>query len=83
MFPEDAFDRFQVRRLCEIINSGTQPIQNLSVLGRVVEFGGDRKAWAQATLKKGLDAYEAFISKTAGKYSFGDSITMADAFLIP
>ena len=26
LWPEGAYDRFQVRRLCEIINSGTQPI---------------------------------------------------------
>ena len=30
-----------------------------------------------------MDAYEAFISKCGGKYSFGDNVTMADAFLIP
>ena len=62
MYPEDAYDKLQVRRLCEIINSGTQPIQNLGVLVRVAEFGGDKKAWAQATIQKGLDTYEAFIS---------------------
>ena len=34
--------KFEIRRLCEVINSGTQPIQNLGVLNRVAEFGGDK-----------------------------------------
>jgi glutathione S-transferase len=32
LLPKDPFKRLQVRRLCEIINSGTQPSQNLAVL---------------------------------------------------
>lgn len=35
LLPKDPLKRFQVRRLCEIINSGTQPIQNLAVLSEV------------------------------------------------
>ena len=46
LLPADKVQRFQCRRLCEIINSGTQPIQNLGVLNRVGEFGGDKKLWA-------------------------------------
>ena len=34
--------KFEVRRLCEIINSGTQPIQNLSVLTEIgARFGAE------------------------------------------
>ena len=32
ILPEDRYQRFQARRLAEVINSGTQPIENLSVL---------------------------------------------------
>ena len=35
LLPKDPLKRFQVRRLCELINAGTQPLQNLSVLNEV------------------------------------------------
>ena len=41
LLPSDPLKRFEVRRLCETINSGTQPIQNLSVINMVAEQGGD------------------------------------------
>ena len=39
--------------------------------------------WAKAVNQKGLDVYEKYISETAGKYSIGDEVTLADAFIIP
>ena len=67
------------------MNSGTQPIQNVAILNRVGEFGGDqkKKEWAIRTIEKGLGVYEELLKDTAGKYSFGDTVTLADAFLIP
>jgi len=35
LLPKDPVKRFQVRRLCEMINSGIQPLQNLGVLKEV------------------------------------------------
>ena len=32
LLPENPIDRQKVRRLCEVINSNTQPIQNLAIL---------------------------------------------------
>ena len=43
LLPSDPKERFQVRRLCEIINSNTQPIQNLQVLQKVQKLGGNQK----------------------------------------
>ena len=83
LLPEDKKDKFAVRRLCEIINANTQPIQNLPVLGKVAEIGGDKEEWARWVIERGLTGYEAQIQQTSGKYSFGDSVTLADAFLIP
>ena len=83
LLPVDAMERMKVRRLCEVINSGTQPIQNLGVLKRVEAFGGDKAAWAKETNLKGLETFEKLVSKTAGKYCHGDEVTLADAFLIP
>ena len=83
LLPADPKDKFEVRRLCEIINSGTQPIQNLGILKKVEEFGGDRAKWGKDIVEKGLGVMESFVAKTKGKYCYGDELTLADAFLIP
>ncbi len=52
-------------------------------MNRVEALGGDRKAWAQTTIIKGLTAIEALLAESAGKYCVGDEITLADVFLAP
>ena len=83
LLPTDPSERFKVRRLCEVINSGTQPIQNVSILGRVNEFGGDKMEWAKVTNRKGLDTFEKLLDQSKGKFCVGDEVTLADIFLIP
>ena len=40
LLPKDPLKKFQVRRLCEMINAGTQPLQNKTVLNEVAtRFG--------------------------------------------
>merc|ERR1712020_83700 len=36
----------QVREICEVINAGTQPMQNLSVLNKHSEIQEERVAWS-------------------------------------
>ena len=85
LLPADALNRFKVRRLCETINAGTQPIQNLSVLQRIEKLAGAEAKipWAVEVNKKGLATFEAFIADTKGTYCVGDQVTLADCFLIP
>ena len=75
--------KFEVRRLCELINAGTQPLQNLGVLQEVEKrFGKEhRNPWGQWALTKGLTAFEKTVAGTKGKYCVGDSVTLADTFL--
>lgn len=55
LMPSCPFKKSQVRTLMEIVNSGIQPLQNVSVLNMVeVEYKGDRKKWAQAWISKGI-----------------------------
>lgn len=85
LFPKDPLKRFTVRRLCEMINAGTQPIQNLAVLNEVSSrFGAEhRQPWAQWAIIRGLTAFEAQVEQTRGKYCLGNIITLADVFLPP
>jgi maleylacetoacetate isomerase len=85
LLPKDAKDRAHVRALSEMINSGTQPFQNISVLKRAAADDAGRKAWAAHYIEKGLRAFDALMAARGdgGPYAFGDSLGMADCFLVP
>ncbi|OAQ70827.1 glutathione S-transferase [Pochonia chlamydosporia 170] len=79
----DAKSRATVRVLCEIIAADTQPVTNLRIMRRVRALGGSAEEWNKELMGEGLKAYEAVVKDSAGKYSVGDTVTMADACLMP
>lgn len=83
LLPADPLGRARVRQLAEIINAGTQPLQNPNV----AEFySGNKEAqvtWNQHWILHGLGAYETLAREVSGKFSYGDSVTLADLCLIP
>lgn len=83
LLPSAPLLRARARQLAEIINAGTQPLVNLGVASRHSEDEGEQKAWNQYWISKGLDAYEALVRETAGRFSVGDTLTLADLCLIP
>lgn len=83
LLPEDPFLRARARGLAEVVNSGIQPLQNLSVTSKVHAFGGDDKAWVKGFIADGLAAFEAQVQETAGRFCVGDSPSIADCCLIP
>ena len=84
LLPDDAFDRAQVRALCEHVNSGVQPLQNLRVTVKVnKDYGADGMKWANYWNQLGLESLEKKLEKTAGKFAFGDAPTLADTIIFP
>jgi maleylacetoacetate isomerase len=95
LLPKDARARALVRNLVNIISNDIQPVTNLRILAGVEKIGGSRAAWAKEYLQNGLDgnpepprvvlmiAYEALVNGSAGLYSVGDKVTMADIVLAP
>lgn len=83
LLPREPFARARVRQLAELVNSGIQPLQNLIVLDKVKELGGDPKTWSAFFIARGLDALE--IEARAGKDRFlaGPVPTLADVCLVP
>lgn len=59
LLPEDLESRFKVREICEIIGSGIQPLQNLSVLQQFDE--GKRSEWASKCIIKGFTGEYIYI----------------------
>ncbi|KYF74326.1 maleylacetoacetate isomerase [Sorangium cellulosum] len=84
LLPADPYLRAKARQLVEMINSGTQPMQNTATLKYVQsELGGDEKAFARRFIASGLAAFQAAASELSGRFCVGDQVTVADLFLVP
>ena len=84
LLPKDPFQRATALSFCEMINSGIQPLQNLSVLKYIEnEFSSDKVKWSQYWIEKGLTACENFLKNKSEGFCFSNQVTLADLFLIP
>jgi len=85
---QGALLRARALELAEVIGSGIQPLQNLSVLKEVKSavHGGEEvpaKVWAKGKMEKGLAACEKLVAAANGRFAAGHVVTVADACLIP
>lgn len=87
LLPKDPYKRARIRQVCEVINSFMHPMGNLKTLKYLeVKHGYTqdmKEEWMAHWLPQGLETLETILQEFAGKYSFGDEITMADVFLVP
>lgn len=84
LMPTTPMERAAAFALAELVNSGIQPLQNLSVLAAVDELqAGQRAGWGRRWITSGLDAYAAETVRHMGRFSVGDAVSWADICLIP
>lgn len=84
LLPKDSFKKAEILSFCEMINSGIQPLQNLSLLNHISEhFKADKLKWSGYWINRGLKALEDFLKEKAGSFCFSNDLTLADLFLIP
>ncbi len=89
LLPSDPKARAQVRALAAIVGCDIHPINNRRILEYLRKtFGADDAAiniWAGTWISAGFDAYEALLTADTqrGRFSHGDSPTIADCYLIP
>lgn len=81
-------DRAKIRALANIVACDIHPINNLRVrryLADVMEVTpGNQKLWIENWIKAGFEAFEKLYNKgPRGRFSYGDTPTIADACLIP
>nr|XP_055160074.1 maleylacetoacetate isomerase isoform X2 [Nyctereutes procyonoides] len=81
LLPQDPKKRAYVHMISNLIVSGIQPLQNLSVLKQLRQENS--LPWAQKAISSGFEALEQILQGTAGKYCVGDEVTMADLCLVP
>ena len=89
LIPRDPVDRARVRLLSQIIACDIQPLQNTSTtlyLKEKLRLDDEWIAiWLREWIVRGLDAYNAHLERDhlSGKFSHGDTPTMADCCLVP
>lgn len=87
LFSKKPAKRARCMELCEIINSGIQPLQNLKVLkevsSRFNQTEAERTAWGRFWMEEGFKALESKLTDTSGLFSLGDKVSAVDCFLVP
>ncbi|KAK5169337.1 uncharacterized protein LTR77_005312 [Saxophila tyrrhenica] len=84
LLPASAAERAWIRQLVNIVACDIQPVTNLRVLHKVKEIGVEVTQWQKPWMLHGLLAYEkTMLRQGVGRYSFGDTLTMADVVLAP
>ncbi|XP_069345171.1 maleylacetoacetate isomerase isoform X1 [Eulemur rufifrons] len=89
LLPQDPKKKASVRMISDLIASGIQPLQNLSILEQVGQE--NQLTWAQNVVTSGFTDYsrglptalERILQSTAGQYCVGDEVSMADLCLVP
>lgn len=83
LLPKDPVARTRSRALANLVAAGIQPLQNLKVMKRVSDDPAKQNAWNRHWITEGLTAYETLAQKSAGRFSVGDQVSVADFCLIP
>jgi maleylpyruvate isomerase len=89
LLPQGAEARAHVRALAAMVGCDIHPLNNRRVLQTLrKQFGADEaavNAWCGTWMSDGFDAYEALVASDTkrGRFSFGDTPTLADVYLIP
>lgn len=83
LLPNNPVERAQVRDLVNVVACDIQPVTNLKILVKVRPLGVVGDEWQREFMGAGLEIYEKIAQGTAGRYSVGDQVTLADIVLVP
>lgn len=89
LLPADPVGRAHVRAVMAAIACEIHPINNLRVLNHLtgtLGFSEDRKLdWYRHWIAEGFAGLEGLLARAGrpGRFTFGDSPTLADAFIVP
>lgn len=87
LLPADPAEAAVVRAMAAIIGCDIHPINNLRVLQALREqFGATDEqvsAWVRRWITEGFAALETLVARHGGLFAFGDSLTLADCYLVP
>lgn len=88
LLPTDPHTRALVRNVCGIVGCDIQPLQCTVLLKKIsAHEPKERQAavqaeWARHWIDRGFHALETELATTAGTYSVGDAVTLADLYVV-
>jgi maleylpyruvate isomerase len=89
LLPPDAIERAYVRSIALAIACEIHPLNNLRVLRYLVKTLGvteeQKNVWYRYWVEQGLASIEArmIAERRSGRYALGDTVTLADVFIVP
>jgi maleylpyruvate isomerase len=83
LLPRSPRQRARVRELVQLVNAGIHPLQNTIVRRAIAHDEAVQYRWCARWIERGLQAYESQLRKSASLFSVGDTLTMADLYLVP
>jgi maleylacetoacetate isomerase len=87
LIPLEPVARARVQAFAQVIACEIHPLNNLRVLRHLrAELGLDEprvKRWVQHWISESFRTLETLLTQSSGRYSFGDTVTIADVFLVP
>ncbi|MCJ1484334.1 hypothetical protein MMC06_004503 [Schaereria dolodes] len=79
----DMSARTKTRALAALVACDIQPLQTIRIRRDLEEMGHDPVLWAANVIRRGLKVYNEMLGMSAGKYSVGDKLSIADICLFP
>lgn len=87
LLPAEPAARAEVRSLALLMSCEIQPLNNRRVLSylerRLALETPDLHSWYRYWVAEGFAAVEAQLKRSAGRFCFGDGLTLADLCLVP
>ncbi|GHA63794.1 maleylacetoacetate isomerase [Formosimonas limnophila] len=87
LLPVDALGRAQVRAMALSIACDIHPLNNMRVLRYLTQTfdvtADEKDDWYRHWIDVGFAAFESHLSRTAGLYCWGDTVSLADVCLVP
>ncbi|CAK0782625.1 hypothetical protein CVIRNUC_005827 [Coccomyxa viridis] len=83
LLPRDIVAKARVRSISLFIASEIGPLQNTGLDSYFKQTGVDTMAFKRYWIKDRFERLEKMLQPKQGRYSHGDSITMADCVLVP
>ena len=85
LYPKDAIEKAQAKAMALSIACDIHPLNNLRVLKYLKSEEWQQEQvdkWYAHWIHQGFNAIESQLQKSAGKFCFGDEVSVADIFLV-